>query len=963
MSSETPARRIALECISDPLLSLDAEWRISYCNDAAATLLEGADDGSLEGRRIWEAWPGLEREAVPDDLRAARESGASTTVRLPRPAAESRRVRVYPGPDGLTLLVTPPSEPDETTPDGTTAAGEHVDGPTPDAVDTDGAAPDDGEGTATGGPDDVEAVFERISNGFLALDTDFHFTYANDRAADLIGYPPEEFVGERIWDIYPGAVGTRFQEEYERAMETQQAVAFEAYFEPRDTWYRVNAYPSETGLSVYFADVTEEKRHERELERRLDQQAAAASLGREALEGTSLDDLFDSAVETIADTLGADYCKVLELLPDEDELTLRAGVGWKPEYVGATVGTGLDSQAGYTLRSEAPVIVEDLTTETRFSGPQLLREHDVESGISVVIGPSDEPWGILGVHDTAPRSFAETDISFVRSVANVLAAAIGRQRYERRLKRYEAALERSTDVSAIIDEGGQVQYITPSVEEVFGYTPAEVVGESVFGYLAPGDVDEVAETLGSLLADPSLQPIMDARLTRKDGTEAVVEASARNLLDDPYIDGILVNAREVTERKRRERRLREQRDELEALVTLNQVVHEVNEVVVDASSRDELETRVCETLANSDVYAFAWIGEADTEAGEVVPRTSAGPHESYLESIAVPYGQDIETRGPAVTALETGQTAVKRDTERFSAEQWRAAAREAGFRSAAAIPLQYEGRQYGTLNVYSTRERAFDDRERDVISHVGESVAHAITALEHREALLTESVVELELAIPDLSVPVEADQDGPGRLRMDRTIRLDDGEHLLYAAAHGLTEDEVRAFFEQVPNVFSRLRHVEERGDVILYEILLDEPSVLSAIGEYGARLQDIAIEESGAAVTIELPAEHDTRSVVDTITDEYPRATLVSQQQVSRESRSSTEYVSEVESKLTDRQRQTLETAYGAGYYEWPRQSSASDVAEVLSIGDATVSQHLRAGHRKLCGALFEPEAVDREE
>lgn len=1059
-----------LQSISDPIVSLDTDWRLTTFNDAAAALLGGPPE-DLTGTPVWEAWPNLEGSATADHLRRAREVGTATTVRLPGADGELCPVRVYPDGDTLTLLVAPPHEADA----GSTETGadrDHRPDSTPDSPgDSDFAA---GE--------DPAAVFDRISHGFFALDESWRFTAVNEQAAEILGRSREELRGAVIWDLYPEDGARVFREHYERALRTGEPVEFETRYDPADAWFRVNAYPTERGLSVYFTHISERKRRQHqleryetvvetmndgvytvdedgrftmvndeyarmtgydreellgesvskvvdeatierareaeaemaaddrvsstiradleradgstftaearfaliedttelerigvvrdiserrarqaELERRVDQQAAIADLGRRALGGESVDDLFDSAVSAVADVLDADYCKVLDLQSDAAELELRAGVGWDPGYVGeAAVDTGHDSQAGYTLVSEEPVVVEDFADETRFTAPPLLSDHGVESGISVVIGSTDDPWGILGVHDTAARSFAETDASFVQSVANVLATAIDRMAYERRLERYEAAFEHATDVITIIDEGGEIQYVTPSVEEVLGYTPAEVTGECLFQYLHPEDAATVARRLRDLLVDPSATPTVEARLTHSDGREVVIEGTARNLTDDSAIDGILVNTREVTEREARERQLREQRDQLEALVDLNEVVREVNAAVIDATSRTELEERVCETLAASDSYAFAWFGEVDTTVGEVVPRTSAGPHESYLDAVSISYGEQTDSRGPTAAALETNATRVLRDTEEYESAQWRDTAREAGFRSSAAIPIQYGGRAYGVLNLYSERERAFDDRERTVVSHLGESIGHAITALEHREALVAESTIELELSIPAAELPVDGADDTDPRLQVERTIPLDDGQYLVYASAEELTEAEVRGFIERGAGDIDRFRRVGEHDDVVLYEWLLDEPPTVSMLGDRGGQVREIAIRPSRALVTAELPPESDVRQVVETVADQYPGASLVSQQQVTRESTSSVEFVGDVESKLTERQHQTLETAYGSGYYEWPRRSSASEVAEVLSIGDATVSQHLRAGHRKLAETLFERDGTD---
>lgn len=91
------------------------------------------------------------------------------------------------------------------------------------------------------------------------------------------------------------------------------------------------------------------------------QQTAVAELGSYAFAGVDPNALLSEAVHRVASTLGVEYCSVLELLPAGDELLLRAGMGWKEGYVGsATVGTDVDSQAGYTLSVDKPVLLDDI---------------------------------------------------------------------------------------------------------------------------------------------------------------------------------------------------------------------------------------------------------------------------------------------------------------------------------------------------------------------------------------------------------------------------------------------------------------------------------------------------------------------------------------------------------------------------------------------------------------------------
>ncbi|OYR38688.1 hypothetical protein DJ81_16805 [Halorubrum sp. Hd13] len=173
------------------------------------------------------------------------------------------------------------------------------------------------------------------------------------------------------------------------------------------------------------------------------QQQAVADLGQFALEVDDLDALLDAAARRLSDALDAEYCGVFDLHEGSETLLIRQGVGWDEDVVGDVTVSAADaeSQAAYTLENEHPIVVEDLPTEPRFSGPELPTDRDVRSCISTVIGSPDDPWGILGVYDSETQAFSEDDVSFVVSVANVLAEAIERKQYESELERSNERLE------------------------------------------------------------------------------------------------------------------------------------------------------------------------------------------------------------------------------------------------------------------------------------------------------------------------------------------------------------------------------------------------------------------------------------------------------------------------------------------------------------------------------------------
>jgi PAS domain S-box-containing protein len=181
-------------------------------------------------------------------------------------------------------------------------------------------------------------------------------------------------------------------------------------------------------------DVTERVTLHRELRARASHQETIARLGERALTESDLQRFFDEAVAMIAKILDVELVKILEVVPGDAELLLRSGVGWNEGLVGtAYVSTGRETQAGFTLASGGPVIVENLATETRFVGAQLLRDHDAVSGISTPIAGRDgRAYGVLTVHTRRRRKFSEYEVSFLASLAAVIAGAIARLHQDRR---------------------------------------------------------------------------------------------------------------------------------------------------------------------------------------------------------------------------------------------------------------------------------------------------------------------------------------------------------------------------------------------------------------------------------------------------------------------------------------------------------------------------------------------------
>ena len=178
----------------------------------------------------------------------------------------------------------------------------------------------------------------------------------------------------------------------------------------------------------------------RALRQRIRQQEILAELGVIALQGASLAQLLADTARLTAEGLDTEFCKVLEHIPAENRLLVRAGVGWGPGVVGVvSVGADVASPAGFALRTGKAVISNHLENEERFRTPEMLQRYGIRRAMNVILQGDGRPFGVLEVDSRSEGEFEEHDLAFLQGAANILGMAIERERHTRSLT---AALER-----------------------------------------------------------------------------------------------------------------------------------------------------------------------------------------------------------------------------------------------------------------------------------------------------------------------------------------------------------------------------------------------------------------------------------------------------------------------------------------------------------------------------------------
>ena len=303
------------------------------------------------------------------------------------------------------------------------------------------------------------------------------------------------------------------------------------------------------------------------------QQAELAEFGQWALAGMALDALLAGTAERVAESLGVEFCEVLELTPGDEALLLRAGVGWQSGCVGnIRLAASNESQAGATWRGSAPVIVESWAAETRFEPSALLREHGVASGLAVPIRLRSRVFGVLGAHSAKERKFTPADAHFLQAIANVLATAVERKLAEDALRESDERFRLLVDevkgyAIVTLDPEACVLTWNHGAENLFGHPAAEMIGQHVARMYPPGDVELGKPELDLRLAEELGQFEDEDWRLQKGGTQfwanVVITALRRG---DGTLRGYGVVTRDMTERRQAHEALRLNEEKFRSLV-------------------------------------------------------------------------------------------------------------------------------------------------------------------------------------------------------------------------------------------------------------------------------------------------------------------------------------------------------------------------------------------------------------
>ena len=424
-------------------------------------------------------------------------------------------------------------------------------------------------------------------------------------------------------------------------------------------------------------------------------------------------------------------------------------------------------------------------------------------------------------------------------------------------------------------------------------------------------------------------------------------------------DLLAATAEAALDRVDRESRLREQERELKrrnsqltALNRINEIIREIDQALVQAETRAEVEHAVCELLTSDDRFAFAWIGVTDSNDETVEPRAWAGAEQGYLDSVSTAV-EESDTEPAGRTAATREVTMVTNVAERLRQETWRKDALARDYLSVLSVPLAYDELTYGVLTVYANTQHAFDETSQAVLGELGETIASATSAIERKNALLTRSMTRVEFDVDDPTfVLSRLAREADCSLSYQGGVQQTGDGSYVFVTVEGTAMDAVERTAADLVAV-DDVQRISADGREGVLRLRLSRPFLALELADHGAILRSASVDPTTTRLVVDIPESVDSRHVTQFVTDSFRKVDLRSKQTFDRSSAEN--LYSRFLDQLTERQLEVIQTAYYSGFFESPRESTGEEIADALGISPPAFYQHARTVQRKLFSTLFD--------
>jgi PAS domain S-box-containing protein len=404
----------------------------------------------------------------------------------------------------------------------------------------------------------------------IVFEFDGEGTYLNIWTANeaLLVRPRSEFIGCRVTEVMGEELARPYLNAFKRVLAGGQAENLEYPLQimGEQRWFLsrislVAASGSDRTICVLARDITERKHGEQRL-------AAHYAVARVLAESATLDLAMPHLLEAIGGNLEWDWGAFW--IGDRQAAIIQCANIWHAPNIEATQldassrettftpGQGLP---GHVWQSAEPAWIADAAKDSRFLRVAAAKEAGLRGAAIFPILLGGEALGVIEFFSRAVRTCDEEQLRTLSIIGSQIGQFILQKRAEEALqrseRRFRALIEHSTDAVFLATDEGTVLYASPSIERVLGYSAEELKGQSGFNLVHSNQIEDARRAFAEAILNPG-KVVRTQRLVRhRDGSLRWVDGALSSLLDEPSVRAVVVNLRDITERKRAEEALRQ----------------------------------------------------------------------------------------------------------------------------------------------------------------------------------------------------------------------------------------------------------------------------------------------------------------------------------------------------------------------------------------------------------------------
>ena len=363
------------------------------------------------------------------------------------------------------------------------------------------------------------------------------------------------------------------------------------------------------------------------------------------------------------------------------------------------------------------------------------------------------------------------------------------------------------------------------------------------------------------------------------------------------------------------------------------------------TDREALFKAVVERLAAGERWRTAGVVRGAASGTNVDVDVVAAAGDESPEHTGLPTVPN-EERAPWQVAIDEGEPTVGRigeETDRSATG------------SVLAVPVGHRDATYGALCLRGNEAEPVTAAERRAVTVLGRCLGWGVTAGRWQDLLHSDAVTRVEFRTDDTDAFLAGASDALGcRIELESAVTVSESSSRCYLRVSAAGPKALANAVEAAHGV-SELRVIETREAGCTVSIRVAGGSLVRTLTEHGATIRDAVAESGAVRVVADLPDGTDVGPIADGLRGVYPGVRLVSKESVTRSPHSESTLREGVTERLTDRQWATLSAAYHSGYFDWPRGSTAEEVADAMDVSSPTFHNHLRKAQRALLETLFE--------